>query len=72
MVSGDIFSRKKLTESIKLITDRLGDDGYGFANVNAAPEQDKEKQEVAFTFFIDPGRRVYVRRITISGNSPHS
>ena len=66
---GDIFSRKKLTASIKLITDRLGDDGYGFANVNAAPTQDKEKQEVAFTFFIDPGRRVYVRRITISGNS---
>ena len=67
--SGDIFSRKKLTESIKLITDRFGDDGYGFANVNAAPEQNNEKQEVAFTFFIDPGRRVYVRRITISGNS---
>ena len=67
--AGDIFSRKKLTESIKLITDRLGDDGYGFANVNASPEQDKEKQEVAFTFFIDPGRRVYVRRITISGNN---
>ena len=66
---GDVFSRKKLTESIKLITDRLGDDGYGFANVNASPEQDKEKQEVAFTFFIDPGRRVYVRRITISGNN---
>ncbi len=66
--AGDVFSRKKLTESIKLITDRLGDDGYGFANVNASPEQDKEKREVAFTFFIDPGRRVYVRRITISGN----
>jgi outer membrane protein insertion porin family len=66
--AGDVFSRKKLSESIKLITDRLGDDGYGFANVNAAPEQDKEKREVAFTFYIDPGRRVYVRRITISGN----
>ena len=66
--AGDVFSRKKLSESIKLITDRLGDDGYGFANVNASPEQDKEKREVAFTFYIDPGRRVYVRRITISGN----
>ncbi|TFH12356.1 MAG: outer membrane protein assembly factor BamA [Nitrosomonadales bacterium] len=65
---GDVFSRQKLQESIKLITDRLGNDGYGFANINAAPEQDKEKQEVAFTFFIDPGSRVYVRRITISGN----
>jgi outer membrane protein insertion porin family len=67
--AGDVFSRKKLTESIKLITDRLGDDGYGFANVNASPEQDKEKREVAFTFYIDPGRRVYVRRISISGNN---
>jgi len=66
---GDVFSRKKLTESIKLITDRLGDDGYGFANINAQPEQDKEKHQVGFTFYIDPGRRVYVRRISISGNS---
>ncbi|MFB3081296.1 MAG: outer membrane protein assembly factor BamA [Nitrosomonadaceae bacterium] len=64
----DVFSRKKLTESIKLITDRLGNDGYGFANINASPEVDKEKHQVAFTFYIDPGRRVYVRRITISGN----
>ena len=67
--AGDVFSRKKLTESIKLITDRLGDDGYGFANVNASPELDKEKQQVGFTFYIDPGRRVYVRRITITGNN---
>jgi len=66
---GDAFSRKKLTESIKLITDRLGDDGYGFANINASPTLDEEKHQVAFTFFIDPGRRVYVRRITISGNT---
>ncbi|ABB73972.1 outer membrane protein assembly factor BamA [Nitrosospira multiformis] len=66
---GDTFSREKLTESIKLITDRLGDDGYAFANVNASPQLDKEKQQVAFTFFIDPGRRVYVRRINITGNS---
>lgn len=65
---GEVFAREKLTESIKLITDRLGDDGYAFANVNAAPEVDKENQQTAFTFFTDPGRRVYVRRINISGN----
>ncbi len=67
--SGDVFSRERLTESVKLITDRLGDDGYAFANVNASPQLDKEKQQVAFTFFIDPGRRVYVRRINITGNT---
>ena len=54
---------------LKRLLDRLANDGYAFANVNAVPELDKEKREVAFTFFIDPGRRVYVRRILISGNS---
>ncbi len=66
--SGKVFERQKLTESIKLITDRLGDDGYAFANVNASPEVDYENRQAAFTFFIDPGRRVYIRRINITGN----
>ena len=65
---GEVFARQKLTESTKLITDRLGDDGYAFANINASPELDHEKRQVAFTFFIDPGRRVYIRRINITGN----
>ena len=67
--SGETFSRAHLTESTKLITDRLGNDGYAFANVNAIPAIDKQKRQVAFTFFIDPGRRVYVNRINISGNT---
>lgn len=66
---GDTFSRTLLTESNKLINDRLGNDGYAFANVNAIPELNKDKRQVAFTFFIDPGRRVYVRRINIAGNT---
>ena len=66
---GEIFSRARVTESTKKISDRLGADGYAFANVNAAPELDKEKREASFTFIIDPGRRVYVRRINISGNA---
>lgn len=69
LAPGSVFAREKLTESVKLITDRLGDDGYAFANVNASPQLDQEKHEVAFTFFIDPGRRVYVRRINITGNN---
>src|SRR5690606_22428828 len=61
--SGEFFNRQKVTESSKAIGDRLGNDGYAFSNVNAVPEVDKDKHTVAFTFFIDPGRRVYVRRI---------
>jgi outer membrane protein insertion porin family len=66
---GEAFSREKLNESIKAISDRLGAQGYAFANVNAAPELDKEKRQVAFTIFVDPGKRVYVRRINVTGNT---
>ncbi len=66
---GDVFSREKLNESTKAISDGLSGKGYAFANVNAAPEVDKEKRQVAFTIFVDPGKRVYVRRINVGGNT---
>lgn len=66
---GEVFSRARIAESTKNISDRLGNDGYAFANVNAVPDLDKSKNQAAFTFFIDPGRRVYVRRINIAGNN---
>ena len=66
---GEVFSRARITESTKNISDRLGNDGYAFANVNAAPNLDKTKNQASFTFFIDPGRRVYVRRINVAGNN---
>jgi outer membrane protein insertion porin family len=65
---GDIYSRGKLNQSSKAISDRLGSDGYAFANVNAVPDVDREAHTAAFTFFIDPGRRIYIRKINISGN----
>lgn len=65
---GDVFSRDALTESTRKIGERLGEEGYTFANVNAIPEVDKEKHQVAFTFMVDPMHRAYVRRINISGN----
>lgn len=66
---GELFSREKLNESTKAISDRLGREGYAFANVNAAPDLDREKKEVNLTLFVDPGRRAYVRRINIGGNT---
>ncbi len=66
---GETFSREKLSESTKKITDRLGNEGYAFANANSVPELDKAAKRVALTIMIDPGRRVYVRRINISGNT---
>ncbi|MEW6025338.1 MAG: outer membrane protein assembly factor BamA [Pseudomonadota bacterium] len=66
---GEVFARDRLTETTKKIGDRLGNDGYAFANVNAVPELDKDKATVAFTLFVDPGRRVYVNRVNVAGNT---
>jgi outer membrane protein insertion porin family len=65
----DAFSRKALTETSKLIGERLAAEGYAFANVSAVPAVDKEKHEVSFNFVVDPGKRVYIRSINIAGNS---
>lgn len=66
---GEIFSRKNATETSKAISDRLGDEGYTFANVNMVPEINEANKSVAMTFFVDPGKRVYVRRVNFKGNT---
>ena len=67
--AGDTFSREKITQSSKAISDRLSNEGYAFSNVNPVPDVNKELHTASFTFFIDPGKRVYVRRINIVGNT---
>ena len=66
---GETFSRQKIVDSVKAISDRLANDGYSFANINPVPDPDRSKQVASFTMFVDPGRRVYVRRINVQGNS---
>ncbi len=65
---GELFSQRRVQEGTDAIRERLGEEGYAFANVNAVPEVDRDTQEVALTYFVDPGARAYVRRINISGN----
>jgi outer membrane protein insertion porin family len=65
---GQLFSRRKVTETRKNITDALAEMGYPFSNVNVAPGVDEDSRSVELTIFVDPGRRVYVRRINITGN----
>lgn len=66
---GQVFSRREVTESTKRIADRLANDGYAFANINAVPDVDKEQARVGFNVVVDPGRRTYVRRVTFAGNA---
>ena len=67
--AGDTFSSAKLTESTKAITDLLGSYGYAFATINPQPDIHREQSEVDLTLVVDPGRRVYVRKVNISGNA---
>jgi outer membrane protein insertion porin family len=63
------FSRAKMTEVAKKISERLGEEGYSFANINTIPKLDDDTKKVALTFVVDPGKRVYVRRINFQGNT---
>jgi len=64
---GDIYSRKLMTESSSAISDRLGEDGYAFANVDVVPDLDDDNNTVGLKYSITPGKRVYVRRIVFNG-----
>ncbi|MFZ0219291.1 MAG: outer membrane protein assembly factor BamA [Candidatus Aquirickettsiella sp.] len=66
--SGQIFSREKIVAAEQGIKKALGDFGYIFATVNTVPQVDEKNKTVFLTFYVDPGSRVYVRHINISGN----
>jgi len=68
VTAGDVFSREKMVRGKDLISRRLGNEGYAFAKVNVMPEIDDETREVKLSYFIVPGKKVYVRRITFTGN----
>jgi len=65
---GERFSQSTLAETADAIRERLGAEGYAFASVNPVPDLDEENNVADVAFFVDPGSRVYVRRIEISGN----
>ncbi|CAA0123845.1 Outer membrane protein assembly factor BamA [Halioglobus japonicus] len=65
---GQIFSQIMVTNSEEYLTRRLGDEGYNFAKVTGIPEINDEDNTVAMKFFVDPGKRTYVRRISFKGN----
>ncbi|NLY65681.1 MAG: outer membrane protein assembly factor BamA [Alcaligenaceae bacterium] len=66
--SGEVFSATKARDTVNAIKTRLGELGYAFATVTPNPVPNPETHEADLTFFVDPGKRVYVRRIDIGGN----
>lgn len=66
---GQVFSRKLMTTTSELITRRLGNEGYTFANVNGVPQPHDDDHTVDILFAVDPGKRAYVNRINFRGNT---
>jgi outer membrane protein insertion porin family len=65
---GQTFSRHLVTLTSELMSKRLGNEGYTFANVNGVPVPDDKEKTVDITFYVDPGNRMYVRRLNFYGN----
>ena len=66
--SNEVFSAKKAAETETAILNNLGQSGYSFAKVDINKNINFDKKVVDVTFFIQPGNRVYVRRINFVGN----
>ena len=63
-----VYSQQLVTATEDYLTRRLGNEGYNFAKVTGMPDIDEEANTVVMKFFIDPGKRTYVRRVNFAGN----
>lgn len=66
---GDTFSRKTVMEIIASLEKFVGDYGYAMPNIKSVPTINEQRHQVFINFSVDPGKRMYVRRITFSGNT---
>ena len=65
--TGDTFSRQKITSSREEMVNILGKSGYMFASIQPVPDA-TSGNTVDVEFYLNPGKRTYVRRINIKGN----
>ena len=66
---GEIFSRQELNASTEAVRQRLGAEGFAFADVQGTPEVADDGETVDLVISVDPGRRAYLRRIEFVGNT---
>ena len=67
--TGDTFNRAAVEATSDAIKGILANIGFAYAKVTPVPKLDKDKRTVDMTFYIEPGQRVYVRRVIFQGNT---
>jgi outer membrane protein insertion porin family len=66
---GEPYRAEDVANTVKAFVDRFGLFGYAFAKVESIPQIDRNTGRVNLVLNADPGKRVYVRRISVSGNT---
>jgi outer membrane protein insertion porin family len=66
---GDVFRSSLLRKDILTITDRYGDVGYAFVNIEPDTAIDQGAKTVDVTYQIDQGPEVTIDKILITGNT---
>ncbi len=67
--AGDVFSRKKLRESVFAVNDMYADQGYAYVNVSPLTNLDPSEQRINLTIDIEQGVQVVIDRVIIGGNT---
>ncbi|MEP7302816.1 MAG: outer membrane protein assembly factor BamA [Caldimonas sp.] len=66
---GEAYRGEAVAQTTRAFVDRFGTFGYAFAKVESRPEIDRTTGQVVVILAAEPQRRVYVRRISIAGNT---
>ncbi|MDX1538199.1 outer membrane protein assembly factor BamA [Arsukibacterium sp.] len=66
---GQLYNGALVTYTEESIAKLLARFGYANSKVRTIPKIDETSKEVDLTISVDPGKRVYVRRIDVKGNS---
>jgi outer membrane protein insertion porin family len=65
---GACYSREAVRQSMELLRTLWGEYGYIYVDVVPGIEPNDDEKTVKISFFIEPGDKVYVNRINITGN----
>ncbi|GAA3535186.1 outer membrane protein assembly factor BamA [Zobellella aerophila] len=65
---GDLYSAADVAHTEEVLSKFLGRFGYAYPKVGTFPQVDEATKKVALVVNIEPGKRVYVRRINFTGN----
>jgi outer membrane protein insertion porin family len=67
--SGDLYNQAEVTYTEEFISNYLGRFGYAYPTVTTIPDINEEGNSVKLTLSVDPGKRIYVRRVNFEGNT---